>query len=119
MKDDAFTDDIALRLRKLRKIEVDVDFYKEMLDDPALSDDQKEQIIIALWQIIIAFVDLGFGVHPAQQVCGQDDKSDADSPHESSDGVYLEEISKRVPDKAAHGDKPLARREESNDNTEE
>jgi len=34
--------------------------YQDYLDDPSLSDDQKEEIIHALWTIIIAFVELGF-----------------------------------------------------------
>lgn len=56
------------------RLELDVALYQEMLDDPALTDAQKEQIIRALWDIIVAFVDLGYGVHPAQlaqNACGK------------------------------------------------
>ncbi|MEM6974373.1 MAG: hypothetical protein AAF577_16385 [Pseudomonadota bacterium] len=77
----------GLSLPELKKLEVDVDLYQEMLDYPSLTDVQKEQIIVALWEIIIAFVDLSFGVHPVQQACGKDKKMAADSPQESADDV--------------------------------
>jgi len=77
----------GLSLPELKKLEVDVDLYQEMLDHPSLTDTQKEQIIVALWEIIIAFVDLGFGVHPVQQACGKGKKIVADSPQESADDV--------------------------------
>jgi len=50
---------------------IDLDHYQSYLDDPSLSADQKEEIIGALWTIITAFVELGFGVHPVQQACGK------------------------------------------------
>lgn len=79
--------DDALSLPALRRIEVDVDRYQALLDDPALSAQDKEQIITALWQIIIAFVDLGFGVHPVQQACGKEYKSEDQSSIRDKDAV--------------------------------
>lgn len=52
-------------------LEIDTAKYQAYLDDPSLTDAQKEEIMKALWSIIVAFVDLGFGVHPAQEVCGK------------------------------------------------
>lgn len=52
-------------------VEIDFDRYQAILDDPDLSQDQQKQVIVALWSIITAFVQLGFGVHPVQQACGQ------------------------------------------------
>lgn len=55
-------------------ITVDYEKYEHFLETADLSEDQKRQFIDALWQIIVGFVDLGFGVHPAQQAenaCGQ------------------------------------------------
>ncbi len=52
-------------------LEVDLEHYQAYLDDPSLTSDQKEEIVGALWTIISAFVELGFGVHPAQQACGK------------------------------------------------
>ena len=54
-----------------RSVEIDTAKYQKYLDDPSLSEEQKEEIIMALWSIITAFVDLGFGVHPAQEGCGK------------------------------------------------
>ena len=55
-------------------ITVDYEKYEHFLETADLSDEQKREFIAALWSIIVAFVDLGFGVHPAQQAektCGK------------------------------------------------
>ena len=57
------------------RLEIDLDHYQSYLDDPDLTADQKTEIVTALWTIIPAFVELGFGVHPAQQACGKRQKS--------------------------------------------
>ena len=51
---------------------IDTAKYQAYLDDPILSDAQKEEIVQALWSIIVAFVDLGFVVHPLQEVIGEE-----------------------------------------------
>lgn len=51
---------------------VDVQKYQALLDEPGLSEEQKEEFLQALWSIVVTFVELGFGVHPLQEVCGQD-----------------------------------------------
>ena len=56
-------------------LEIDLDHYQSYLDDPSLTSGQKAEIVTALWSIITAFVELGFGVHPAQQACGKRQKS--------------------------------------------
>ncbi len=53
------------------RLGIDLDHYQTFLDDPALTPNQKEEIVGALWTIITAFVELGFGVHPVQQACGK------------------------------------------------
>ena len=58
-------------------VEIDYERYEEYLETSDLSDEQKRQFIAALWNVIVGFVDLGFGVHPvqqAQEVCGQHSK---------------------------------------------
>lgn len=62
---------LALDGKPERKLEIDVEKYQAYLDDPDLSDDQKEQIVLAVFQIMSAFVQLGYGIHPLQEVCGQ------------------------------------------------
>lgn len=62
----------ALNAAAKPSLGIDTAKYQAYLDDPALTDDQKEEIVQALWGIIVAFVDLGFGVHPLQEVLGQE-----------------------------------------------
>lgn len=52
-------------------VTVDVERYQAYLDSSDMTPDQKRAFLEALWSIITAFVDLGFGVHPLQEVCGQ------------------------------------------------
>ena len=37
------------------------------LDSKDISDEQKEEFLKALWTVIVAFVDFGYGVHPVQE----------------------------------------------------
>jgi len=62
---------MALGAAPQTTVKVDVETYQAWLDDPDLSDQQKEQIVEALWQIILCFVDLGFGISPLEDACGQ------------------------------------------------
>lgn len=54
---------------------IDYALYEQYLEDSDLTDEQKREFIETLWNIIVAFVDLGFNVHPLQQAlsngCGQ------------------------------------------------
>lgn len=52
---------------------LDWEAYAPLLNDPSISEDQKRELIETLWSIVLSFVDLGFDVHPVQQVCGQGD----------------------------------------------
>jgi len=55
----------------LQTVEIDFDRYAAILDDPELTEDQSEQIILALWSIVTCFLRLGFNIDPVQQACGQ------------------------------------------------
>lgn len=61
-------------------IRVDVEKYQAFLDSADMTDAQKEEFLQSLWFIIVSFVEHGFGVHPLQEVCGKDHKSEAHSP---------------------------------------
>lgn len=50
-------------------IAVDVEKYQAYLDGSDMTDKEKEQFLQSLWQIIVGFVELGFGVHPVQEAC--------------------------------------------------
>ena len=47
---------------------LDVDYYQSLMDDADISEDKKREFVEALWSIVVCFVDLGFGIHPLQQV---------------------------------------------------
>lgn len=59
-------------------IEFDVDEFRHHVEELELSEEQERELLTALWNIIVQFVDLGFGVHPVQRAratCGKDQKT--------------------------------------------
>lgn len=56
-------------------LSIDWDLYGSMLDESDLTDEQKRELIESLWAIVLTFVDLGFGIHPLQQACGEDQEN--------------------------------------------
>jgi len=54
---------------------IDWEAYLPFFEDADIPDDQKRALIEALWGIMTAFVDLGFGLHPVQLACGKPDGS--------------------------------------------
>jgi len=50
---------------------IDWDAYLPFFEDEDISEDQKHELIAALWSIMVSFVDLGFGIHPVQMACGK------------------------------------------------
>lgn len=69
------------------RLEIDIDKYQSYLDGSDLTPAQKEDFLRALWSVVVAFVDLGFGVHPVQQACGQVDNSLDPPAQADSDGL--------------------------------
>ena len=72
---------------KYPTLEIDYALYEEYLDGSDLNDEEKREFLDVLWNIIVNFVDLGFGVHPVQQVqtaCGQNKQKTASSKSDSS-----------------------------------
>lgn len=63
--------DAAFNVAAKPRLEIDIEKYQAYLDGSDLTPAQKEDFLRALWSVVVAFVDLGFGVHPAQQACGQ------------------------------------------------
>ncbi|GJL99997.1 MAG: hypothetical protein DHS20C07_16770 [Methyloligella sp.] len=65
-------------------LQLDVEYYQAFLDDEDITDAQKKELIETIWNIVVTFVDLGFGIEPVQQAieAGQNhtqDKSPTDS----------------------------------------
>lgn len=67
----------ARKSQALPALGIDWDYYMRLLEDSDAPDEQKRELIETLWNFVVAFVDLGFGVHPVQQAsdaaCGQNE----------------------------------------------
>jgi hypothetical protein len=61
---------------------LDVARYEAMLADPALSQAERTAFLETLWEIIVGFVDLGFHIHPLQQVEAPPSREPLDDPSE-------------------------------------
>lgn len=71
-------------------VTVDYKRYAHLLEDSDLTEEQKVQLLQALWTIIVEFVSLGFGVHPLQQVkdaCGKPDGNSSRPERDDSDQI--------------------------------
>lgn len=74
--------DVSDQTPQWKALTLDVDYYQTFLDDEDISEDRKLELIETLWQIIVAFVDLGFGVHPVQQAVEDRSSKDMDVIHQ-------------------------------------
>lgn len=57
----------------------DANEFCHFLEDSDWTESQKLEFIEALWQIVLSFVDLGFDLHPVQQVIGASSTLELDS----------------------------------------
>lgn len=51
-----------------KALTLDWQLYAGYLENSELSDAEKQEFISTLWSIMVSFVDLGFELHPLQQV---------------------------------------------------
>jgi len=70
-----------------RMIKVDVERYQSYLDGTNLTAGQKEQFLQDMWLVMMSFVELGFEVHPVQEVCGKDAESTTQCANGAFDGL--------------------------------
>lgn len=90
------------------RVEVDFERYAPLLEDADISEDQKRDLLQALWSIIIGFVDLGFEVDCEQTACGQVPENSRKAPLTAPDALHSTH-SKLIEDFiAAHRDKEAA-----------
>ena len=75
-------------------VAVDVEKYQAYLDGTDMTDVEKEEFLQELWQIIIGFVELGFGVHPVQEVCGKPGSADNEPTASNKDGLCSDKPNK-------------------------
>lgn len=70
---------------------IDYALYEKYLNEADLTAEQKQEFLDTLWSIIVSFVDLGFGVHPAQQSCGKSGLSGNAPPPVATDMIESSE----------------------------
>ncbi len=73
----AFNEAISANEGK-RNVFIDLHQFAHWLDDSGLPEPQKHVVLEEFWKIIVGFVDLGFGVHPLQECCGQEPENNAE-----------------------------------------
>ena len=66
---------------------VDAERYQAYLEGTEMTNAQKEEFLQSMWQIIVSFVELGFDVHPLQEVCGKEGKNTTQSAVGAFDAV--------------------------------
>lgn len=74
---------------------LDVEKYEHYLAESDASEEEKEELLHALWNLICEFVTMGYGVHPVQQAlkdqdCGQVDIPACAATHDDSSMVESE-----------------------------
>jgi len=52
-------------------LSIDWELYGHYLDDSDLSEADKRACIVALWSIMVSFVDMGFRFAPVPDICEQ------------------------------------------------
>ena len=74
-----------------RMIKVDIERYQSYLDGTELTAGQKEQFLQDMWLVMMSFVELGFEVHPVQEVCGKDADSTTYCANGAADELHSRE----------------------------
>jgi hypothetical protein len=59
---------------------LDVSRYEALLADFDLSNEERAMFLEAMWNIVVSFVDLGFDLHPLQQIATTADQDSKDAP---------------------------------------
>ena len=77
-----------------RTMTVDVDRYQKYLEGSELTDAEKDQFLQTMWQFIISFVELGYGVHPLQEVCGKNTGTLSSGAKDALDSNHIDKEGK-------------------------
>ncbi|MEM8985617.1 MAG: hypothetical protein AAGC95_02750 [Pseudomonadota bacterium] len=78
----------------LPMVTVDFEYYEKYLSDYEITDEQKRKFIEIMANIMMGFVDLGFGIAPGQILCGEDESACDLSSKNGGNPVYSETLSK-------------------------
>ena len=103
---DVFHAETATESPESKALYLDIEKYEHFLE--GMDEAQKREFLETLWAIIVNFVDLGFGVHPMQQVLEDSElfSVDPDSQISDNNSVSKQSISKKFTeaDAAAQND---------------
>lgn len=87
-----------------KRLAVDVEAYRHFLEESDLSEAQQRELIETLWNVIVSFVDLGFGVSPLSEWAEEGTKT---APQVRTDQVQLSDPHHREHQETAEGDPSL------------
>lgn len=74
-------------------ITVDYERYTHFLESSDLTEAQKQDLLQVIWEIVVEFVSLGFGIHPLQQAkldCGKTTQPPPKSTLTADSNIYLD-----------------------------
>ncbi len=74
-------------------LQMDVEHYERMLENSDLTPDQRQDLLEALWSMIVIFVDLGFCVEPVAHSCEQMNGGSNESGSTGVNPLYFEDNS--------------------------
>lgn len=77
-------------------VQIDFEYYERYLTDYDMTPEQKHELIATLANILVAFIDLGFGVAPGQIPYKDDEISLDFSAENGGNLLYSEDISTPV-----------------------
>lgn len=83
-------------------LRVDLQEFEHHLEGSSLTDAEKREYLEIFWNIVMAFVDLGYGLNPIQEPCGQLPKTPEKAGFLSANSLDLREFT----DKAKDGVQP-------------
>ena len=72
-------------------LDVDLMQFAHHLDDSDYDDEEKQEFLGIFWNLVVAFVDLGYGVNSTQMACGHLTKSFEKEGVLALDSVQLEQ----------------------------
>ncbi len=70
---------------------IDFEAYLPYLEDEDIPEDQKRELIETLFNIMMGFADIAFGLSPSQNICGKLLEIDSDSQTAADTVVQLED----------------------------
>lgn len=86
----AFTSAMANGAASKPSAEFDVAEFLHLLDAIDAAESEKLELLSIIANIMEAFVDMGFGIHPVQQACGQVAEGEGDRCEQDSEMLKSE-----------------------------